>query len=34
MDWRCGALVIEWSIRCSSDVGVNVQVRKVEMIEC
>ena len=39
-EWRnaevariCGARVIEWSIRCSNDVGVNVQVVKVEMFE-
>ena len=33
MEWMCGARVIEWSIPCSSDVGVNVQVVKVEMFE-
>ena len=33
MEWMCGARVIEWSIRCSSDVSVNVQVVKVQMFE-
>ena len=31
MEWMCGARVIESSNRCSSDVGVNFQVVKVEM---
>ena len=33
LEWMCGARVIEWSIRCSSDVSVNVQVVKVQMFE-
>ena len=33
VEWMCGARVIEWSIRCCSDVGVNVQVVKVEMFD-
>ena len=34
LEWMCGARMIEWSIPCSSDVGVDVQVVKVEMVEC
>ena len=30
---RSGCVVIEWSIPCSSDVGVNVQVVRVDMFE-
>ena len=33
VELMCGARVIEWRIRCSSDVGVNVHVMKVEIFE-
>ena len=33
VEWMCGARVIEWSIRCSNDVGDNVSGVKGEMFD-
>ena len=33
VEWMCGARGIDWSMRCSIDVGVNVPAVTVEMFE-